>query len=63
MDSLTASIVDIATALTDQRMRSEMSIRTLDKALEAQSQNALALIQTLPAASAPGKGQVVDVVA
>lgn len=66
MDGLTASIVDTATALSNQRLHSQMSVRLLDKALDIQGQTAISLIASIPAPSAPsgpGQGQQVDVVA
>ena len=63
MDPLTASIANASTALSQQRLQSEMSIRLLDKALDAAGQNALALLASIPAPSTPGKGERVDVVA
>ena len=54
---LTTFIVDQATALSQARLKSEQSIRVLDKALDSQAHNALALLNTLPAAS-PAKRDV-----
>ena len=62
MDPLTASIVDTASALSAVRLHSEMSIRTLDKALDAESQMAMSLLEALPVPSPAGKGQLIDVV-
>ena len=63
MDPLAASIADTATALSQQRVQGEMSIRLLDKALDAAGQTAMALLQSIPAPSPAGKGGMVDVVA
>lgn len=63
MDGLTGAIADTATALSSQRLKSEMSIKLLDKALDAQGQMAMSLLQGLPAASPAGVGQVVDILA
>lgn len=63
---LTASLIDTATALADQRLRSQLSIRTLHKALEVEGRMAIALIQSIPAAdtlSSSPAGRLVDVVA
>ena len=63
---LTSSIVDVATALSQQRLKSLRSIAVLDKALDTQSRNALALLEALPSA-APSQqsesGRLVDTVA
>lgn len=48
MDALTAALVDTASALGQQRLRGELGVRTLRKALDAQAQQALALLQSLP---------------
>ena len=47
MSDLTSYIVDKATALSQAKVKSEQSVRTLDKALDIQAQNALALLSTL----------------
>ena len=56
-------IADTASALSAQRLHSEMSIRLLDKALGHQGQMAMSLLQSLPQASPPGTGELVDVLA
>ena len=65
-----SSIVDGAAALGQARMQSEMTVRSLRKALDVQGQVALSLIQAAVAASAgawaaspPGVGGLVDLVA
>ena len=66
MDPLTASIIDTASALKSQQLAGEMNVRLLDKALDAQAQQALSLLSTLPAGDAPsggGVGQLLDIVA
>jgi len=66
MDPLTASIIDTASALKSQQLAGEMNVRLLDKALDAQAQQALSLLSTLPAGGAPsggGVGQLLDIVA
>jgi len=66
-------IVDQATALSQGRVQSQMSVRTLKKALDVQGQTAIALIQSaavvteaqaasLHSASAAGVGSLLDVV-
>jgi len=68
-----APIVDQATALSQGKVQSQMSIRTLDKALDVQGQTAIALIQSaavvtqapgasLHSASPAGVGDLLDVV-
>ncbi len=54
MDGLTAILADTASALSTQRLHSEMTIRLLDKALDQQGQMAMSLLQSLPAASPAG---------
>ena len=61
MDGLTAMIADTASALSAQRLHSQMSISLLDKALDQQGQMAMALLQTLPKASPAGTGELIDV--
>ena len=63
MDGLTAAIVDTASALSAVRLQSEMSVKLLDKALDQQGQMAMSLLQSLPAGSAAGTGQVIDILA
>ena len=63
MDGLTAMIADTASALSAQRLHSEMSIALLEKALDQQGQMAMSLLQSLPQASPPGTGELVDVLA
>ncbi|MBT3345531.1 MAG: putative motility protein [Gemmatimonadetes bacterium] len=63
MDSLTASIVDTASALSAQKLHNEMNVKLLDKALDASAQQALSLLAALPAPSGGGAGQLIDVVA
>ncbi len=63
MDSLTGAIADTATALSSQRLHSEMSIKLLDKALDQQGQMAMSLLQALPGASPAGVGEIVDILA
>ncbi|MFH1569532.1 MAG: YjfB family protein [Gemmatimonadota bacterium] len=65
-----SSIVDGAAALGQARMQSEMTVRSLRKALDVQGQVALSLIQAAVSASAgtraaspPGVGGLVDLVA
>lgn len=63
---LTTAIADVAMALADQRLKSQMAIRTLDKALQLEGQTALALIQSIPAGSGLSHspaGHRIDVVA
>ena len=63
---LTSSIVDVSTALTQQRLKSLQSISVLDKALDTQARNALALLEALPAAAPlqqSQSGRLVDIVA
>ncbi len=63
---LTSSIVDVATALSQQRLKSLRSIAVLDKALDTQSRNALALLEALPSAAPlqqSESGRLVDTVA
>ena len=64
MDSLTAAIVDTASALSQQRIAGQMNVRALRQALDAQAQQALALLQSLPP---PGQlspsGHRIDLVA
>ena len=67
-----APIIDQATALRQGQVRSQMSVSTLDKALDVQGQTAIALIQSAAAvtqaqsaslhgASPAGVGGLVDV--
>ena len=63
MDGLTSAIADTATALSSQRLKSEMNVKMLDKALDQQGAMAMQLLQALPAPSAAGSGNLVDVVA
>jgi hypothetical protein len=62
MDGLTAILADTASALSTQRLDSEMTIRLLDKALDQQGQMAMSLLQSLPAASPAGSGELIDLV-
>ena len=48
---LTSSIVNLATALSQQALKSKQSVAVLDKALDAQAQNALSLLASIPAAA------------
>jgi hypothetical protein len=57
MDGLTAILADTASALSTQRLHSEMTIRLLDKALDQQGQMTMSLLQSLPAASPAGSGE------
>ena len=63
---LTSSIVNVATALAQQKLKSQQSVAVLDKALDAQAQNALALLASIPAA-APlqqgAAGQLLNIIA
>lgn len=64
MDALTASIVDTATALSAQKVKGEMNIKVLDKALDAQAQQAMSLLASLPASpSGGGVGELLDIIA
>ena len=63
MDGLTAMIADTASALSAQRLHSEMSIRLLDKALGHQGQMAMSLLQSLPQTSPAGTGELIDLLA
>ena len=51
MSDLTTFIVDQATALSQAQIKSEQSVRILDKALDVQALNALALLSVLDASS------------
>ena len=63
--NLTSEIVNVATALSQQRLKSQQSIAVLDKALDAQAQTALSLIETVTTSSPSqgGVGSLVDLVA
>ena len=65
MSDLTTFIVDRATALSQARIKSEQSVRTLDKALDVQAQNALALLSVLDvsARSPSPNSRLIDVLA
>ena len=56
-------IADTASALSAQRLHSEMSIALLDKALDQQGQMAMSLLQSLPQASPAGTGELIDLLA
>ena len=65
MSDLTTFIVDQATALSQAHLKSEQSVRTLDKALDIQAQNALTLLSTLDvSAGGPSpSSRLIDVLA
>jgi hypothetical protein len=63
---LTSSIVNLATALSQQELKSQQSVAVLDKALDAQAQNALSLLASIPAAAPlqqSSAGQLLNVIA
>ena len=63
---LSSSIANVATALAQQKLKSQQSVAVLDKALDAQAQNALALLASIPAAAPlqqSSAGQLLNVVA
>ena len=63
---LSSSIANLATALSQQALKSQQSVAVLDKALDAQAQNALALLASLPAAAPlqqSSAGQLLNVIA
>lgn len=63
MDPLTAAIADTASALSSQRLQGEMNVKLLDKALDQQGQMAMTLLSGIPAPSAAGSGELIDVIA
>lgn len=63
---LTSSIVNLATARAQQALKSQQSVAVLDKALNAQAQNALSLLASIPAAAPlqqSSAGQLLNVIA
>ena len=65
MSDLMTFIVDQATALSQAQLESEQSVRTLDKALDIQAQNALTLLSSLEvfARSPSPSSRLIDVLA
>lgn len=64
MDPLSASIVNAATASTQLQLADQVQTSVLKKALDIEASAALALVQSLPSASAAsGLGTLVDVYA
>jgi putative motility protein YjfB-like len=67
MSGSTNSLINLGMAMSDIRLKSAMSISTFKKGLEAQAQNAMSLIESVPVPSPQAQpaqtGQQIDLVA
>ncbi|MBT4504107.1 MAG: YjfB family protein [Gemmatimonadetes bacterium] len=68
MDGISGSVnslISLGMAMSDVRLKSELSISTLKKGLDVQAQNAISLIESAQSArvNSSETGQLIDVVA